>query len=74
VEKKSLLKNEGFFIESEMEGRSIINVYFLNGFFVEVTVCEGEVIYNLPYQRGHMISESLLHQIEKRNTAYSLAA
>lgn len=72
-EKEILLQEQALFLEQYKEDENEIQVYFLNGFFVEVTLKNEKVIYNLPYRRGHKINKRILHEAQKRN-AFDLAA
>jgi len=64
--KELLLKTNALLFDHYMEDQDTIYVYFLDSFFVEVTVRNEKVIFNLPYKRGYCISKSQLHEIEKK--------
>jgi hypothetical protein len=69
-EKEELLKNQALFVDQYNEGDVLIQIYFLNGFFVEVTIKNGKVTDNIPYQRGYKMTTDIL----KTDLRYSLAA
>ena len=69
-EKEELLKNQALFVEQYTDGDVLIQIYFLNGFFVEVTIKKGKVTDNIPYKRGYKINKD----IPKTNLKYCLAA
>lgn len=74
AEKEALLKEEGLFLEKYPDNGGTIFVYYLEGFFVELTIKEGKMIDILPYKRGYKLIKSKLHEIEKRNMLYGMAA
>ena len=69
-EKEELLKNQALFVDQYNDGDVLIQIYFLNGFFIEVTIRNGKVTDNIPYQRGYKINKSVL----KTGQKYCLAA
>ena len=73
-EKGEVVKTQALFLEHYNNEGTIIYVYFLNGYFIEVTTKEGKTIDNLPYKRGHKFNKRNIHDIEKRNGVYALAA
>lgn len=73
-EKEQLLNNDALFLEQYNDSESTIHVYYLNGFFVEVTVKEGKIIDNIPYKSGYKLNKNEIHNLEKRNCMYHLAA
>jgi hypothetical protein len=62
-EKESLLKEKALLLEVCTEEKDMILVYFLDGFFVEVTINRGKVIYNLPYKNGYIMDQNKLFQV-----------
>lgn len=73
-EKNFLLEEQGLMMEYYTEKENKIYIYFLNGFFVEVTVKDGVTIENMPFKRGYKLNKSSFLQREERNRALSLAA
>lgn len=73
-QKEAILKSEALFLDQFEDHETITYVYFLNDFFVEVTIKDGKVIDNIPFKRGYKIDKKDLHAIEKRNTFYQAAA
>jgi len=73
-EQESLLNSEGLYLDLYFDNENLINVYYLNGFFIEVVLCKGMVIDILPYKRGYEMDKRRLHAIQKRNALLSLAA
>jgi hypothetical protein len=69
-EKEELLKNQALFIDQYNEDEVLIQIYFLNGFFVEVSIKNGKVTDNIPYQRGYTMNNDVLKHRQK----YCLAA
>jgi hypothetical protein len=69
-EKEELLKNQALFVDQYNDNEVLIQIYFLNGFFVEVTIKDGKVTDNIPYQRGYKITKDIL----KTDQKYCLAA
>lgn len=69
-EKEELLKTTALFVEQYTDEHKNIQVYFLNDFFVEVTIENQKVTDMIPYQRGYKIDKNLLKPIVK----YKLAA
>lgn len=66
-EKEMILKNEALYMEFYAEEDSLVYVYFLNGFFVEVTMKNGKIVDNIPYKRGYKFNKKQFHLMEKRN-------
>jgi hypothetical protein len=60
-EKERSLKSKALFLDEQKKGEERIFLYFLNGFFVEVTEKNGKVIENLPYKRGFSVHEKALN-------------
>ncbi|HWY11446.1 MAG TPA: hypothetical protein VN026_08980 [Bacteroidia bacterium] len=73
-EKESLINNEALYLENYSDNGNIINVYYLNTFFIEVVLCKGMVKDILPYKRGYKMDKRNMHAIQKRNALFSLAA
>jgi hypothetical protein len=69
-QKEELLKNQALFIEQYNDDDVLIQVYFLNGFFVEVSIKNGKVSDYIPYQRGYKIHKTIL----KADLKYCMAA
>lgn len=69
-EKEELLKNQALFVDQYNEDDVLIQIYFLNGFFVEVTIKSGKVTDNIPYKRGYKMKKGIL----KPDPRYLLAA
>jgi hypothetical protein len=57
-EQIKLLKKEGVFIDQDLEKETITCLYFLQGFFVEVTFGKDtkDLIDIIPYKQGYKIS------------------
>lgn len=73
--KQSLaLKEEGLFLEKYKDGEYTIYVYYLDGFFVEATFKEKQLIDLIPFKRGYKLNKQDRHNLEKRNVLYYLAA
>jgi hypothetical protein len=66
-EKESVLKNDALYLEFYAEDDTLVYVYFLNSFFVEVTMREGKIVDNIPYKRGYKFNRREMHSLEKRN-------
>lgn len=73
-EKEVVVKTEALFLEDYIENGKIIYVYYLDGFFIEVTKVNNRIIDSIPYIRGYKINKKNLHAIEKRNAVLSFAA
>lgn len=69
-EKEELLKNQALFVDQYNDGDVLIQIYFLNGFFIEVTIRNGKITDHIPYQRGYKINKS----ISKTGQKYCMAA
>ena len=74
AEKELLLREEGLFLEKYSDGNNIVFVYYLDGFFIELTTKEGNIIDLIPFKRGYKLNKTKLHEIEKRNLLYGMAA
>ena len=62
-EKEELLKTQALFVDQYNDDEVLIQIYFLNDFFIEVTIKDGKVTDNIPYQRGYKTTDILkLHQ------------
>jgi hypothetical protein len=59
AEKKNLVENTAVFLDNYMDGLSLINTYFLEGFFVEsiVDLKEGKITDIIPYQHGYRMDK-----------------
>ena len=68
--KEELLKNQALLVDQYNEEDVLLQIYFLNGFFVEVTIKDGKVTDNIPYQRGYKINKDSA----KNDLKYCLAA
>jgi hypothetical protein len=66
-EKENILRNEAIYLEFYGEEDTLIYVYFLNGFFIEVTMKNGKILENIPYKRGYRFNKKEMHSLEKRN-------
>lgn len=55
-EKHELLIKEAFFLEHYYDNGNTIYVYYLNGYFIELTTKNGVILYNLPFKRGYKLS------------------
>jgi len=66
-DKENVLKNEALYLEFYAEEDALVYVYFLNGFFVEVTMKNGIITDNIPYKRGYKFDKKSQHSLEKRN-------
>jgi len=60
--KELLLKTSALLFDQYEEDRDFIYVYFLDSFFVEVTIRDEQVIFNLPYKRGYSFNKSQLNE------------
>ncbi|MDP1803133.1 MAG: hypothetical protein Q8L81_17360 [Bacteroidota bacterium] len=74
AKKEEVLISDALFLEYYVDKGTIIYVYYLNGFFIEVTKLNGNVVDNIPFIRGYKINKKNLHAIEKRNALLSFAA
>lgn len=74
AEKNEWLNNDAILIENYRDKENIIMVYYLNGFFVELTMKHGIIIDNIPYKRGYRFDKRQAHALEKRNAFYNQAA
>ena len=72
--KEKLLLDEAHFLEKYSVNDHTVCVYYLAGFFVELTIKEGKTIDIVPYKRGYKLNKNKLHEIEKRNMLYGMAA
>ena len=70
TEKEHLLRTDAIFLEHYNDDKKTVYVYFLNGFFVEVTMDNGNVVDNIPYQRGYKINRQNINS----NSKYCMAA
>jgi len=61
-------------IDNYTEGEKETRVYFMDGFFIEISVENGKVVENLPYKRGFKVNKQLLHEAEKKYAVLELAA
>jgi hypothetical protein len=52
-DKEAMLRNYALFIEQLKDGKNAVCVYFMDGFFVEVTIIDGMAVSFMPYQRGY---------------------
>ncbi len=52
TEKMKLIKGTALFID-QYNADCIVYVYFLNGFFIEVTEKDGKIAEIIPYKRGY---------------------
>jgi hypothetical protein len=66
-EKENVLKHEALYLEFYAQDDTLVYVYFLNCFFVEVTMRSGKIIDNIPYKRGYKFNRKEIHSLEKRN-------
>ncbi len=66
-QKENILKNDALYMEFYASEDTLIHVYFLNGFFIEVTMKNGLIIDNIPYKRGYKFDTKTVHSLEKRN-------
>ena len=74
AEKVQVLKDEGLFLEKYNDGGNLIFVYYLRNFFVEITYKDNQFVDAIPYKRGYKLNKQDLHNLEKRNLLYNLAA
>lgn len=44
--------NKALFVDQYSDGTNNVNIYFLDSFFVEAVMVEGQVKDLIPYQRG----------------------
>jgi hypothetical protein len=71
-EKEMILRSDALYLEFYAQEETLVYVYFLNGFFVEVTMKNGEIVDNIPYKRGYKFSKREMHSLEKRNVFHEL--
>lgn len=59
-----ILKTEGVLLDTELDGNSLVRLYYLAGFFVEEILDNTslELQFILPYKRGFRIASYLLQQ------------
>lgn len=67
--KEELLKTQALFVDQYNDDDMLVQIYFLNDFFIEVTLKDGKVTDNIPYQRGYKTPDIL-----KPHQKYYLAA
>ncbi|MBL7910008.1 MAG: hypothetical protein JNJ41_02990 [Bacteroidia bacterium] len=73
-EKEVVVNNDALFLEDYIDREHIIYVYYLNGFFIEVTKQNDKIIDCVPFIRGYKINKKNLHAIEKRTILVNVAA
>ena len=73
-EKEELIKNYALFIENYNDKENNISVYYLNGFFIEVTMKDRKMIDIIPYKRGYSTIKNNIQPIQKKKSIYILAA
>jgi hypothetical protein len=73
-EKKLLIGEEAVLIEKFQDRENTIYVYYLTGFFVEVTMNNNVIVENIPYKRGYKFDKKKIHSLWKKNALYDLAA
>ena len=65
-EKEEMLKNYSLLLESYNDKQAVIYIYYLNGFFVEVTEKKDHVIDYLPFQRGYCTRKRNVQPLRQR--------
>lgn len=60
-EKHNLLFNNGLLVDNDNEKDYVLNLYFINGFFVEVLISktENKVTDIVPYKHGYSVKRYL---------------
>jgi len=61
AEKEEMLQNKAILIENYKDGVRIVTVYYIPGFFVEVTTCslQQKLIDIVPYKRGYKLEKNI---------------
>lgn len=61
VEKAELISNQGVFLENLGDSGNEINLYFLNGFFVEVEInkLQNMIVEIMPFKQGYKVKKYL---------------
>jgi hypothetical protein len=56
-----ILRNQGILLDTDIEKDLLINLYFIDGFFVEETfsLSERRVIENIPFKQGYRMQNYL---------------
>jgi hypothetical protein len=73
-EKKLLITEEAILIEKFDDKNNTVYIYYLDDFFVEITMHNSVILENLPFKRGYKFDKKNIHAFRKKNTMYSLAA
>jgi hypothetical protein len=73
-EKEEMIKNYALFLENYRDKESIVCVYYLNGFFVEVVTINNRIIDILPYKRGYSTIKNSICPLQNKNGGYCIAA
>jgi hypothetical protein len=55
-EQTALLKKAGIFIDSYNEGKKLVIIYWVFGFYVEITTCETNIEI-IPFKRGYRMAD-----------------
>ena len=63
--KEEMLKHHSLLLESYTDKEAIIYIYYMNGFFIEVTVKEGRVVDYLPFQRGFCTRKNNIYPLRR---------
>ena len=74
AEKVELLKEDGLFLEKFQDNDHTVFMYYLEEFFVELIIKDGKIVDIIPYKKGYKLNKTKLHEIEKRNMLYGMAA
>jgi hypothetical protein len=74
ISQHQALLNKGVLLDSDNEGAHLVNLYYLDGFFVEETICNrhNSVVNILPYKRGYKLKSFLEPKINlTKNLGFS---
>jgi hypothetical protein len=57
TKKEELIQKQAVFLESFTENENLVNLYYLDGFFIEITLSplQNDPIDIIPYKRGYNI-------------------
>lgn len=71
-EKITELKYEAVLLDTYMDNKNRVSIYYLHNFFVEVltNLTEGTLIDIIPYKRGFKLNKHELHNLKKKNAFY----
>jgi hypothetical protein len=54
-EKTTLLNHSGILLDKDLEKENSVNLYYLNGFFVEEIRTKNKVVDIIPYKQGYRL-------------------